>query len=267
MSNKAFLSICDIHAGYGKKEILHGINFVVEPHTLTALVVANGCGKSTLMKCIANQLSYKGECVLLHEKLSQMSLKKLARKVSYMPQKSSLSIAISVLDVVLMGFNPVLKLMERPSQAHKELALEALRKVGLNGFENRDYQTLSEGEKQLVILARIFVEDTKILLLDEPDSALDFQNRYRVIKKIRQMILGKEKAGIICIHDPALALEFCDQLILIKDGSHIATIEPQNHSIAMMEKALQHIYGNVTIAECIDKKGQRHLKLLWEDEE
>ena len=265
MSEKSFFRAEHISAGYGKKTVLHDISFSLKAHTLTALVGANGCGKTTLMKCIANQLNHGGKCVLEGEFLEELSVKELARKVSYIPQKSGIMIYLPVLDVVLMGFNPVLKLMQRPSKEQEERAKDALVQIGLGGYENIEYLTLSEGQKQLVFLARTMIEDTSLLLLDEPDSALDLQNRHQIMKQLKEMTREGERAGLLCLHDPNLALRFCDQLILMKDGRCMEVLHPSENSLEEMEQAFQKIYGDVSLAECTDKKNRRHLTVLWEE--
>ena len=253
-----------ISAGYGKKAVIHDISFSLQSGTLTALIGTNGSGKTTLMKCIVNQLVHGGKSILKGECLEEMSVRRLARKVSYIPQKSGIQISLPVLDVVMMGYNPVLKLMQRPSKEQENRAREALVTIGLGGYEQIDYLTLSEGQKQLVFLARTLIEDTSLLLLDEPDSALDLQNRYQIMKHLKAMVVERKQAGLLCLHDPVLALRFCEQLILLKDGYCIGILHPQTDPIEKTEAALQEIYGEISLAECIGKSGKRHLTVLWE---
>ena len=119
----------------------------------------------------------------------------------------------------------------------------------------------------MVFLARTMIEDTSLLLLDEPDSALDFQNRHLILKKLKDLVQSGEKTGLLCLHDPSLALDYCEQLLIMKEGRVVQCVKPQKDNLLDIEKALQQIYGNVSIAECKDKKGRRHLVLIWEDEE
>ncbi|MBR5596099.1 MAG: ABC transporter ATP-binding protein [Lachnospiraceae bacterium] len=259
---ECFFEIHNITAGYGKKEMIHNINFSLNSHTLTCLIGANGSGKTTLLKSIANQLSHQGTCSIEGESLEQKSVKELARDVSYIPQKTGISISMSVLDVVLMGYNARLKLLENPSKKQIQQACEVLSKIGLEKEIDTDYLNLSEGQKQLVILARMMIENTKILLLDEPDSALDVPNRFRMMSNIRHMVDTEEKAGILCLHDPMLALEFCDQLVLLKAGKCIGILYPKKDSIGVMEKAFCQVYGNVSLMECFDKEGKRHFSMI-----
>ena len=259
---ECFFNIKNITAGYGKKEIIHNINFSLKLHTLTCLMGANGSGKTTLLKSIANQLSHQGTCSIEGENLEQKSVRELAKNVSYIPQKTGIFISMSVLDVVLMGYNARLKLLENPGKKQIQQACEVLVKVGLEREIDTDYLKLSEGQKQLVILARMMIENTKILLLDEPDSALDVPNRFRMMSNIRNIVDTEEKAGILCLHDPMLALEFCDQLVLLKEGKCIGILYPKKDSVGVMEKAFCRVYGNVSLMECFDKEGKRHFSMI-----
>ncbi len=252
----------DLTTGYGKKTILNNISFSLEPGTITALLGANGSGKSTLLKALCCQLPYQGRCLLKGQPLDAMSPRKLAGALSYIPQQSGVTLSLPLIDVVLMGFNPRLKLLERPSSRQKTEALRALAAVGLAGKEAEDYLTLSEGQKQLCILARIIVENTTLLLLDEPDSALDFHNRYQMMQILQEMILHQEKAALICLHDPVLALDLCHQLLLLKDGRCIASLHPGSDSLKQMQEAFSEIYGPVSLLRCMDRHGKPRLVLL-----
>lgn len=266
MSKEKYFQVQHVSAGYGDKEIIHDVNFEIEPNTLTALIGPNGCGKTTLLKSIVNLLDYQGKCLLQGEDLREVSVRKLAQRISYIPQRSGIHVSLSVLDVVLMGFNPVLKLLERPSKKQRQRAKAAITSVGLSKYMNKDYLTLSEGQKQLVLLARTMIEDTELLILDEPDSALDFQNRYMILNILKEMTEKEKKSGILCIHDPAVALEFCQQIVVMKDGKIIDILHPQTDTLEKMEKTLRIVYGNVTLNKCFDRNDMAHLVLLWEGE-
>lgn len=260
-----FFVVDNICTSYGDREVISGISFSMEKHSITGLIGANGCGKTTLLKSIAGRLKHKGNAYLNGECMENLSVRELAKRISYIPQKSGIDISIPVIDVVLMGFNPELRLLEQPSATQVKRAEEAIEAVGLSRYINTDFLKLSAGEKQLVFLARTLIENTSLLLLDEPDSALDFNNRYSILKRIKQMVVDNEKAGILCLHDPVLAMEFCDQLVLIKDGRCAGVLKPREDSLEEMETALRQIYGNVSLVRCKDKLGREHLSLLWED--
>ena len=264
MTGEPWLRVEGLTAGYGKRQILKNVSFSLEKGTLTGLLGGNGCGKTTLVRTVCQQIPHEGSCYLGKLRLEECSARELARHISYIPQRSGIGISLPVLDVVLMGLNPWLGLLERPSRMQREKACRALEKVGMEEQKEKDFQTLSEGQKQLVLLARTILEDTGMLMLDEPDSALDFPNRYRILTILKKMTEGQERAGLLCLHDPVLALEFCDQLLLMKDGAVQAALCPGRDSLEKMEQALSKLYGPLSLVPCADRNGDRHLVPLWE---
>ena len=109
--NSPFFTADNLRAGYGKKIILENICFSLEQGTVTGLLGANGSGKSTLLKVLCQQLSYQGCCRFMGQPLNALSHRKLAKTISFIPQRSGISLSLPVIDVVLMGFNPSLKLL------------------------------------------------------------------------------------------------------------------------------------------------------------
>ncbi len=116
MSGNSLLSVKNLSAGYGKKIVLNGISFEINPNEIVGLIGVNGCGKSTLIKSLCKSIPSEGEVIVDGKDVSSMSAKTLASHCSLVPQKSGLGIDISVLDVVLMGFNPRLGLFEHPDK-------------------------------------------------------------------------------------------------------------------------------------------------------
>lgn len=250
-----FLEVEHLTAGYGKQPILQDLSFSAEQGTMVGILGVNGCGKTTLLKSLCGILPSKGTCRLDGTVLSSLSPRLLARKCSYIPQRSGIAIDLSALDVVLMGFNPRLGLLEYPSPAMKQTAKEALAAAGLAGLEERNYQTLSEGQKQLCILARTMVSDAGLLLLDEPESALDFGGRYRMLARVRDWVKSAPRCALVTLHDPQLALNCCDCLLLIQDGKLLASLHPQTDSLSEMESHLSHLYGPLTLAKVKNNAG------------
>lgn len=182
------------------------------------------------------------DCSTFHER-------QRALRMAYIPQRGSLIEGKTVLEVVLMGFNARLHLLESPGEQHRESALATLERLGLSGFAQRDYATLSEGQKQLVILARALVQDTPVMLMDEPDSALDFVNRSMVLGKIQEILHSQRRAGLITLHDPNFALRYCDRLLLMRQGEICREISLAQTTQAEIEAALSEIYGDIRIIE------------------
>ena len=261
----SFFCVENLSAGYGKKRILRDVSFSLEPGAVMGILGANGSGKTTLIKAICGILPHEGACLLEDEKLESLPPRALARRLSYIPQRSGIAIDISVLDVVLMGFNPQLKLLERPTKAMVASAREVLCLVGMGEKENTNYLHLSEGQKQLCILARTIVSGSRLLLLDEPESALDFQHRYRMLEMIRSWTDRTGGGAIITLHDPALALNYCDALMVLKNGEILSVLSPKEDPPERMEQVLSQVYGQVSLQICKTRSGREVLTMLKED--
>lgn len=263
----SFLSVEQLSAGYGADPILRDVSFRLEQSCLMGILGANGCGKTTLLKAMCGILPHKGKCLLEQTVLEQLSARQIARLVGYIPQRSGISIDISVLDVVLMGFNPRLGLLERPGRKMQDLAAQALAQVGLAGREESNYLCLSEGQKQLCILARTLVSGSRLLLLDEPESALDFRYRHQMLHLLQGWVAQERRAAVVTLHDPSLALNFCDRLLVLSQGSVLGMLEPQKDSLEQMEQLLCRVYGKISLQRCQNRQGKPRLVMLSEEEE
>lgn len=263
----SFLQVSNIRAAYGKKEILHDVSFQVEAGQLVGILGANGSGKSTLLKSICGILPSQGTCMLEGIDLGTLPPRKLARLAGYIPQRSGISIDISAMDVVLMGFNPRLGLLEHPSASMRQQAADALQKVGLAGKEEQNYRTLSEGQKQLCILARTLCSDARLLLLDEPESALDFRFRYQMLEVLRHWVRQETRCALVALHDPSLAFNCCDQLLLLDEGRICHKLSPKTDSLTEMEDRLKALYGSISLHRCTDRKGNPQILMIKEDDE
>ena len=262
MSDKALVQVKNLSSGYGKKQILSDVNFDVNANEIVGLLGVNGCGKTTLIKTMCKIIPGNGEMLLNGEDASLWSSRKFSKNCSLVPQKSGITIDISVLDVVLMGFNPFISLLGRPT---KKMVAEAEKLLGLFGIEDRKYDsflTLSEGQKQLVIIARALVADTNIVFMDEPESSLDFSVRYDMMNILRRQIVGKDKCALISLHDVNLALNLCDRLLLIKDGKVSSTIDVRSEDKGSIEQKLQKIYGSVRLMLVTDEANKESLIMV-----
>lgn len=259
------LSVNSVCAGYGKQNVIKNISFEAETGELIGIIGANGSGKTTLLKAMCGILPHTGTSILDGTELESLSAGRIARLVSYIPQRSGVSIDISVLDVVLMGFNPRLGLLDHPTEAMRQTAAEALAQVGLGGKEEMNYLHLSEGQKQLCILARTLVSDGKLLLLDEPESALDFRYRHQMLTILRDWVSKGDRSAVVSLHDPTLALNFCDKLLLLADSEILGIIDLRADSLDKMEQMLNMIYGPISLQRCLNRKGSAQLVMLREE--
>lgn len=260
-----FFTVENLTAGYGRQAIIEHLSFSVDSGRLMGVLGANGSGKTTLLKAICGILPHTGSCFLEGTALETLNPRQLAQRCSYIPQKSGISIDISALDVVLMGFNPYLGLLERPTASMEQKGRRALALAGLEGKEQQNYQALSEGQKQLCVFARALCCEGRLLLLDEPESALDFRFRYQMLELLRRWLSEDARAAIVTLHDPSLALNYCNRLLLLSEGRILGTLCPGTDSLSQMEELLGQIYGKISLTRVASRNGRESLVMLKED--
>ena len=197
--------------------------------------------------------------------MESLSVRQMAKLCSYIPQRSGISIDISALDVVLMGFNPRLGLLDHPDKAMQQTAMEALGQVGLAEKAHINFMHLSEGQKQLCIMARTLVAGSKLLLLDEPESALDFRYRYRILSLLNHWVKQSRSSAIVTLHDPVLALNYCERLLLLAEGNVLGMIRPGTDDLETMRQLLRRIYGNISLQYVTAENGNRQLIMMSEE--
>ena len=244
------LSLRNISAGYGGKTIVKDVSLDIPAGEFCAILGLNGSGKTTLIKAISGLLPIStGSCFVCDDDCTKLSEYKRARYMSYIPQRHSKLIGVNVEDAVLMGLNPKLRFFEFPTAQDKELVDNALRKLDIRELKNEVFSELSEGQKQLVILARVLVQNAAVLLMDEPDAALDFNNRHSMLAKIRTLIKSEKKAGLVALHDPNLALSYCDRILLFADGEIVDDINITKVTAQKIRECLETVYKGIAVYE------------------
>lgn len=212
------IEVRELSFSYGRHEVLKGISFTAEPGEMLCVLGHNGAGKSTLFKCMLGILrGYSGSVSIDGKNISDMSAVERARCVAYIPQAANPAFSYSVADMVLMGTMPQLSGRLSPGNAEKEIAMDALARLGIEDLAMRSYSQISGGEQQLVIIARAIAQGARILIMDEPTSSLDYGNQMRVQKQLTKLI----EDGYTIIqssHNPEQAYIFADRIICIRDG-------------------------------------------------
>lgn len=228
---------------------------------LVALVGKNGSGKSTLVKGIMSLLKSEGKKSLGDTDLSLKTTREMAKYISFMPQTFRVTYPISVEEIILMGFNPDMGVFENYSKIMKERVRSELEDFGLQGYIHRDFTTLSEGEKQKVRLIRSLIRETPVLLLDEPESTLDFMVRHEMMELILEETKKRNCISLLVIHDPSLALRYADRIHLFKEGQIVSSIYVHKEEKASILEKMRQVYGEVELVESsqgrllVDKKG------------
>lgn len=241
------LCLNHICVSYGSRQILHGISLSLQPGEFCALLGLNGSGKSTLLHGLCGFLPMTGQVQVNGIDCTRMHEKKRAQLLSFLPQTPSLAGGRTTLDAVLMGYNAQLGLFDSPSAAQCQNALAILGRFGLADQADVDFGTLSQGQKQLVLLARSMVQEAPVMLMDEPDSALDFTNRHHMLRLIRDSIHSQQRCGLITLHDPNFAMAYCDRLVLLHGGVIQAQITMASASAEELREQLSLLYGPVEV--------------------
>ncbi|WP_028980642.1 metal ABC transporter ATP-binding protein [Sporocytophaga myxococcoides] len=206
------LEVHDLTVAYHRKPVLWGIDLTLPAGSLTGIIGPNGAGKSTLIKAIMGLIPLSSGFVKLFGK----DLNEVRQKVSYVPQRESVDwdFPASALDVVLMGRYSQIGLFKRPRKADKEVAMECLRKVGLENFANRQISQLSGGQQQRVFLARALAQDADIYFMDEPFAGVDAATEAAIIEILRNMTISG-KTVVVVHHDLQSAVTYFNWVLLL----------------------------------------------------
>ena len=253
----AIINIEKLNYSYGKKEVLKELSLNIDENKLTGIIGPNGCGKSTLAKNIIRYINGKFEYFKIMDiDIRQLSHKKIAQLISYIPQKSTIISNISVFDYVLLGRFPLLKnSWDNYSEKDYEIVENNISLLNIEELRDRNVETLSGGELQKALLARALAQEAKILLLDEPTSALDLNNAVEFMKILKNISIKKEISVIIIIHDLNLASLFCDSLIILKEGKFIEKGSPKE---VINEKNIKSIY-NLDCKVCYNENDKPYI--------
>lgn len=236
------IEVRDVCAGYGGQPILTDISFSLTKGRIMGLLGRNGCGKTTLFRCMNGLLKpLSGTIELNGRDISLLSQREIARTAALVPQATAAAFSISVKDMILLGASCRIKAWQAPGAELEEEAEAHAAEIGIDRLIDKQFNELSGGEQQLVLIARALMQNTDILFLDEPTSHLDFTNRYMVMDMVAKLATEKQMTIIITAHDPNMVLEYCTDVLMIKAGRMLALGELDE---IMTESNLQELYGN-----------------------
>ncbi len=235
------LSCKRLNFSYQEKQVLHDVSLECRKGEFIALLGKNGAGKSTLLSCLLGILASTSQrldiCGLDPAKASR---DEIARKISFVPQEHDDMFPFSVLDVVVMGRTAYLGLFGAPSSADYQRAHQVLSELYISHLAERTYNTLSGGEKQLVLLGRALVQTRTLVFLDEPTNHLDYKNRYQILASLKKQCVENDSCVVACLHDPNHAKIFADRVLLLAEGKIVAA---GSTSEVMTGPTLSRLYG------------------------
>lgn len=236
------MSICvsDLSFSYGDARVLKDVSFSVGEGELMSVVGPNGVGKSTLFYCLLGIFdNYKGKISIKDIDIKNLGVQEMAKLIAYVPQSHFPSFNFSVFDMVLLGTSVQISSVSTPGKKQIQLAESAMDRLGISHLRERGYTKISGGERQLALIARALVQQTNVLILDEPTANLDFGNQIRVLEQIRS--LTKEGYTIIqSTHNPEQAFMYSDRVLAMHRGRVLADGSP---SEIVTEELVHKLYG------------------------
>ena len=209
------LTVNQVGFKYKSVKILEDISFSIPTGEITVILGPNGVGKTTLLKCLNKILTpSRGGIHVKDKPLKAMDIRQVAREISYVAQYNEAG-KITVFDAVLMGRYPHIRFTATRDDLEKTGAV--LEQLNLTQMALKNLYALSGGELQQVAIARAMVQETDILLLDEPTSSLDLKNQTRILSLVRDIVQEHNLAVIMTMHDLNSALRYSDQYICLKN--------------------------------------------------
>ena len=220
--------------------VFQDINFSVDAGQILAILGPNGAGKTTMLRCITGMLRWRGgESLLDGQAIHTMSPGKLWSQMAYVPQAKSAASAYTAFETVLLGRSSRMGIFSTPKQEDLDKAKQAMELLGIAHLAHKKCTAISGGELQMVLIARALASEPQVLILDEPESNLDFKNQLVVLDAMSKLA----REGMTCIfntHYPAHALQRADKaLILSRGGEYVFG----NTATVVTEDAIRRAFG------------------------
>lgn len=243
--NQSLISLKNLRFFYNGEEgdVLRKLSLEINKGDVVAILGPNGVGKTTLLHLILGWLkAEEGTIRLLGKSLHQYRRKEAGRLMGLVPQDEAITFEYSLLEYVLHGRYPHLRSLQTPGPDDRYIALNALKRVGMEDLADRPVTHLSGGEKQLVLIARTLAQDPALILLDEPMSNLDLANKLRIISVIRSL-KNEGVTVLFTTHEPEITASLCNSVILMGKDKYI---EQGPVESILTGNSLSRIY-NVTV--------------------
>jgi iron complex transport system ATP-binding protein len=235
------------------RRIVSDVDVTVHDGRFVGLLGPNGSGKSTILRTIYRvHPPAAGRVLLDGSDLLDMPPKDAARRVAVVAQETTVEFDFTVFEMVMIGRTPHKKAFERDDDADRAAAIQAIERVGCEHLAARNFNTLSGGEKQRVLIARALTQGADHLILDEPTNHLDI--RYQI--EVLELVAGLDVTVLAALHDLSLAALFCDTVYLLTDGQIVASGHPR---AVITTETVRHAYGADVLVIDHPETGTPHL--------
>ncbi|MEU4088380.1 ABC transporter ATP-binding protein [Streptomyces aureus] len=208
-----------LRLAYDSRLVVDGLDLVVPPGRITAIVGANACGKSTLLRALARLMSpLSGTVQLDGHALHSMPSRELAQRLGILPQSPVAPEGLTVVDLVSRGRSPHQTWWRQWSRADEEAVRQALAATGMTDLAGRPVDELSGGQRQRAWIAMAVAQGTEVLLLDEPTTYLDLAHQIDVLDLVTDLNRSKQRTVVMVLHDLNQACRYADHVVAMKSG-------------------------------------------------
>ena len=246
------LEIKNLSYSFGEKQVLRDVSLSIANGSFYAVMGANGCGKTTLLRCMDNLLEIPSDTVFLDGvDIRKLKSRQRATQIAYVAQRPSTDVDFSAFEIVLMGRNPYQTHLQNESQHDWDIVEQCMKMTNTWHLRMSTLQQMSGGEVQRVMIARALAQQTPILLLDEPLANLDIAHQFEILGILSKINREQGKTIVLIIHDLNMALHYCPKLILLHD-CHVAFCGDTAEGLS--EENIRRVFGVNPKIETIDGK-------------
>jgi len=214
------LTLDNVSSGYNGTDVIHNISLTVQSNENLSVIGPNGCGKTTLLKAVANLLPFRGDIEIGGKSVKKMKNREISLKIAMLSQTAGIYFSYNVYDTVMMGryLHIKDKLLGLPSEEDRAYVMRCLETVDLVGEKDREITRLSGGQLQRVFLARTLAQEPEIILLDEPTNHLDLKYQIELVEYLKKWAIENNRVVIGVLHDINLAMRLSENIMVMKNG-------------------------------------------------
>lgn len=235
-----FVEVCNLSAGYGKKDVISDVNFTVSEGEILTLIGPNGGGKSTVLKAVTGFLPKRGEVKFLGQELEKIPRRELSKILSVMLTERVRPDLMTCRDVVSAGRYPYTGMMGVLSENDREIVEDSIKIVEAENFADADFNSISDGQRQRILLARAICQQPEILVLDEPTSYLDIRHKIVFFEILEKLAAERKIAVILSLHELDFAEKISAKSVCVRDGKIVLSGTPDE---VFTRENIRDLYG------------------------
>jgi len=243
------LEITGLNKTFEDYKALKDINFKVGKGVMVGLIGPNGCGKSTMMKCICKIHGMtSGNITIDGADVGQMRPAEVAKLVASVPAEAGPTFGMTVMDMVMLGRYPFVNKIWWEDPEDEKMARKAMQTFGIDHLRRKQISLLSSGERQRAMIAKAYVQEPKLMLVDEPTAHLDMKYKLQVMEYLRSMA-RTNMTVMVAEHDISLMARYCDVCIIMKEGEVVTIGDPKEVITRELIKDVYEVDSRVGLDE------------------